>query len=145
MSGEPRPRLAMRPRLLLSVSVLVAVLVCLILAGWALGVLLIPLTGGVDAAAVHGLRTREGDQVVAVMRVVTWLGSGVTVAALGVPVGTALLLRGRPREVAMLGAEHPGRGAPGPCRQALGEPAATTDPLVQTGTASFPPGTPATP
>jgi membrane-associated phospholipid phosphatase len=74
-------------------AVLAAVLLCLILLGWGLGTLLVPLTHDADVAAVHALVTHEDSRLVSAMRVVTWLGSGVTLTAIGIPLAVVLLRR----------------------------------------------------
>jgi undecaprenyl-diphosphatase len=75
------------------VAVLAAVLLCLVLLGWGLGTLLVPLIHDADVAAVHALVTHEDRRLVSAMRVVTWLGSGVTLAAAGIPLAVVLLRR----------------------------------------------------
>lgn len=75
------------------VAVLAAVLLCLTLLGWGLGTLLVPLTRDADVAAVHALVTHEDRHLVSAMRVVTWLGSGVTLTVLGIPLAVVLLRR----------------------------------------------------
>jgi undecaprenyl-diphosphatase len=140
MSGQP-PRLpALGPRLLVVLATLLAVLAGLILAGWGLGVLLIPVTGGVDVAAVDGLRSREGGELVAVMRVVTWLGSGAALTVLGVPIGLALLWRRRRLEVLLLSLSTLGAAVLVHVVKVLVSRPRPVDPLVHTGTASFPSG-----
>lgn len=74
-------------------AVLAAVLLCLVLLGWGLGTLLVPLIHDADVAAVHALVTHEDRRLVSAMRVVTWLGSGVTLAAAGIPLAVVLLRR----------------------------------------------------
>jgi undecaprenyl-diphosphatase len=75
------------------VAVLAAVLLCLVLLGWGLGTLLVPLIHDADVAAVHALVTHEDRRLVSAMRVVTWLGAGVTLAAAGIPLAVVLLRR----------------------------------------------------
>jgi|HubBroStandDraft_6_1064221.scaffolds.fasta_scaffold238999_2 undecaprenyl-diphosphatase len=74
-------------------AVLAVVLLCLVLLGWGLGTLLVPLIRDADVAAVHALVTGEDRRLVSVMRVVTWLGSGVTLTAIGIPLAVVLLRR----------------------------------------------------
>jgi undecaprenyl-diphosphatase len=74
-------------------AVLAAVLLCLILLGWGLGTLLVPLVHDADVAAVHALVTHEDGRLVSAMRVVTWLGSGVILTAIGIPLAVVLLRR----------------------------------------------------
>ncbi|MDB5064397.1 MAG: hypothetical protein JWM18_831 [Chloroflexi bacterium] len=74
-------------------AVLAAVLLCLVLLGWGLGTLLVPLIHDADVAAVHALVTHEDRRLVSAMRVVTWLGAGVTLAAAGIPLAVVLLRR----------------------------------------------------
>ena len=74
-------------------AVLAAVLLCLVLLGWGLGTLLVPPILDADVAAVHALVTGEDRRLVSVMRVVTWLGSGVTLTAIGIPLAVVLLRR----------------------------------------------------
>ncbi len=76
-------------------AALAAVLLCLVLLGWGLGVLLVPHVRDADAAAVEALAIHEDGRLVAAMRVVTWLGSGVVVAGLGIPLAVVLLRRGQ--------------------------------------------------
>jgi membrane-associated phospholipid phosphatase len=74
-------------------AVLAALLLCLVLLGWGLGTLLVPLIHDADVAAVHALVTHEDRRLVSAMRVVTWLGSGVTLTAAGIPLAVVLLRR----------------------------------------------------
>jgi undecaprenyl-diphosphatase len=83
-------------------AVLAAVLLCLILLGWRLGLLLLPLTHDADVAAVHALVTHEDSRLVSAMRVVTWLGSGAVVTALGIPLAVVLLRRRHRTAVALI-------------------------------------------
>ncbi len=81
---------------------LTAVLLCVVLLGWGLGVWPVAHTRDADVAAVHALVTHEDGRLVAAMRVVTWLGSAVVLAALGIPLAVVLLRRGCQAAVAVI-------------------------------------------
>lgn len=119
---------------------LVAVLAVLVLAGWALGALVIPLTGGVDAAALHALRSHEDGHLITAMEVVTRLGSGLTVSAIGVPVAAVLLWRGRSLDALLPVLSTLGAMLLVQTVKLLVSRPRPTDPLIHTGTASFPSG-----
>jgi undecaprenyl-diphosphatase len=121
-------------------TALAAVLLCLVLLGWALGALLVPLFHDADAAALGWVRSHEGGRLVAVMGVLTWLGSGVTLTVAGIPLAAALLYRGRRAEVVLIAVSSLGAAVVVQAVKLAVGRVRPLDGLVHAAGASFPSG-----